>query len=70
MNIHVHVFKQKLKIPFDISNYVAGTQNFIRFVFDLSSDWDNLTVFAQFTQNNNSYNVLYAPGDFSHSSAG
>lgn len=30
---------------------------FIRFVFDMSDDWDGLTTFAQFRQGDNSYNV-------------
>lgn len=56
MTINVDVIGQKLKIVSNTKNLVSGSQNFIRFFFNLDSDWDGLTVFAQFQQNGNSYN--------------
>ena len=56
MDILVNVANQKLKIATNLKSLVAGTQEFIRFVFNLTSDWDGLSTFAQFTQNGDSYN--------------
>ena len=56
MDILVNVANQKLKISTNLKSLVAGTQEFIRFVFNLSGDWDGLTTFAQFSQNGVSYN--------------
>jgi len=56
MDIYVDVIGQKLKIATNQKRFVVGTQNFIRFVFDLSGDWISLTSFAQFKQNGNPYN--------------
>lgn len=56
MDILVNVVNQKLKIATNLKNLVAGSQEFVRFVFNLNGDWDNLTTFAQFTQNGTSYN--------------
>lgn len=39
------------------SEMVSDTQEFIKFKFDLSDDWKDLLVFAQFTQGEDSYNV-------------
>ena len=57
MDININVVNQKLHITTSLKSLVAGTQNFIRFVFNLASDWDDLVPFAQFTQNGHSYNV-------------
>ena len=57
MDILIHVNKQRLKLPKSLNNFVSGTQQFIRFIFDLSSDWDNLRTFAQFIQNGTAYSV-------------
>lgn len=56
MDILVNVASQKLKIATNLKSLVAGTQEFIRFVFNTSSDWDGLTAFAQFRQNGAAYN--------------
>lgn len=56
MDINVQVNGQRLFIPTNLKSYAPGSQQFVRFIFDLSSDWDDLTVFAQFTQEENSYN--------------
>ena len=70
MDILVNVVNQKLKITTNLKNLVSGTQEFVRFVFNLSSDWDGLTTFAQFIQDGTAYNQLldsdksaYLPSD-------
>lgn len=57
MDILVNVTNQKLKVATNQKTFVAGTQEFIRFVFELSEDWLQLSTFVQFQQNNKSYNV-------------
>lgn len=57
MKILVNVDGQKLRIPSNFRGYVAGSQEFVYFKFNLSEDWDNLKVFAQFIQNKIPYNV-------------
>lgn len=56
MDIHVDVFGQRLKIPTNQKVFISGSKSFVRFVFDLTSDWNDLTVFAQFQQNGYTYN--------------
>lgn len=56
MDIRVDVVNQRLQTATNLTSFIAGTQEFIRFVFNLDGDWDGLLVFAQFTQNGNSYN--------------
>ena len=58
MDILVNVANQKLKIAANLKSLVKGTQEFIRFVYNLTGDWDGLTVFAQFIQNGVAYNQL------------
>lgn len=57
MDILVNVINQKLKVATNQKTFVAGTQEFIRFIFDLSDDWIGLLNFVQFQQNNKTYNV-------------
>lgn len=56
MDILVNISNQRLKIATNLKAIVAGTQNFVRFVFNLTSEWDNLSTFAQFCQNGKAYN--------------
>lgn len=56
MDILVDVVNQTLQTATNLTRFVAGTQEFIRFVFNLSDDWDDLLTFAQFTQNGTAYN--------------
>ena len=56
MDILVNVANQKLKIATNLKSLVSGTQEFIRFVFNLTSDWDELMTFAQFIQDGVAYN--------------
>ena len=58
MDILVDVVNQRLHTATSLTKFIAGTQEFIRFVFNLDSDWENLLTFAQFTQNGESYNQL------------
>ena len=57
MDILVNVANQKLKIATNLKSLVAGTQEFVRFVFNTSGDWDGLATFAQFMQNGVAYNA-------------
>ena len=56
MDVFVNVVGQKLKIATNQKRFVVGTQNFIRFVFGISDNWANLTLYAQFKQNGIRYN--------------
>ena len=56
MDIMVDVVGQRLQTATNLTSFIAGTQEFIRFVFNLDGDWADLLVFAQFTQNGVSYN--------------
>nr|DAL41873.1 MAG TPA_asm: collagen alpha 1(VIII) chain protein [Bacteriophage sp.] len=56
MDILVNVVNQKLKIATNLKSLVAGTQEFVRFVFNTSGDWDGLATFAQFMQDGIAYN--------------
>lgn len=56
MDILVNVVNQKLKIATNLKSLIVGTQEFIRFVFNLTSDWDGLLTFAQFRQDGDAYN--------------
>ena len=56
MDIYVSVANQKLKIATNLKNLVAGTKDFIRFIFELTDDWQNLHPFVQFKQNDVTYN--------------
>lgn len=56
MDILINVAGQKLRTTTNNRRLVAGTREYIRFVFTLSEDWSGLKIFAQFTQNGESYN--------------
>ena len=57
MELSVNVIKQKLKLATNSYNLVAGSQQFVKFIFNLSDEWDGLLTFAQFIQDSNSYNA-------------
>ena len=57
MRVYIDVVGQKLKIAINKKDFVSGSQNFVKFAFSLDADWDELTVFAQFQQDSNTYNV-------------
>lgn len=56
MDILVNVANQKLKIATNLKSLIAGTQEFVKFTFNLTGDWDDLLIFAQFQQNGVAYN--------------
>lgn len=62
MEININVVNQKLRLATNLREYVSGSQNFVKFVFNLDSSWNNLYPFAQFAQNDGSYN-LYLDSD-------
>ena len=58
MEISVKVEGQRLRIESNYKRLVFGTQKFVKFTFDFSADWDGLTIFAQFVQNGEDYNIF------------
>lgn len=56
MNIQINVINQKLRLATNLKSYVAGSQQFIKFTFNISEEWNNLLPFAQFIQNGSTYN--------------
>ena len=56
MSIFVNVVGQKMTATSSTELIVEGSQNFVKIKFNLSSDWDNLSVFAQFIQSGVPYN--------------
>lgn len=57
MEIYINVVNQKLRLATNLTAYVSGSQNFVKFIFNLDGAWDGLYPFAQFTQGNTTYNV-------------
>lgn len=57
MDISVSVVGQKMYLQTGNYIYAPGTNNFVRFLFDLSDDWDGYMMFAQWRQGNNTYNA-------------
>lgn len=57
MEILISVVNQKLKISTNLKTIVAGSQEFIKFVFNLDDSWNGLLTFAQFNQNGAAYNI-------------
>lgn len=57
MELLVNVNNQKLRLATNLKSLVAGSQQFIKFTFNLSDEWDDLLTFAQFIQGSNSYNA-------------
>lgn len=58
MQIYVNVINQQLMATTSLTNFVEGSQIFVQFTFNLDDAWDGLTVFAQFQQGENAYNVF------------
>lgn len=70
MDVYVDTAGQNLRVATNQKRFVTGTQNFIRFIFELSDDWAGLTLSAQFKQNGMRYNraldstnAVYLPTD-------
>ena len=56
MEILVNVIGQKLKIATNLKCFISGSQQFVKFTFNMDDSWDNLQTFAQFRQNDVAYN--------------
>ena len=54
--IYINVVNQRLAALSSLKNFVEGSQEFVRFAFNLDDTWSGLTVFAQFTQDGVAYN--------------
>lgn len=63
MDVFITVDKQKMRCSNNVRSFVAGTQEFILFNFLLPDEWKELTVYAQFIQNGESYNI-YLDSDY------
>lgn len=70
MNVPVSVDGQRMTLQGTSYRFSQGSQKFIKFVFELSDDWDGLTTFAQFSQGGHAYNSYldaehsaYLPGE-------
>lgn len=57
MEIQISVVGQKLRASSNSIRLIDGSQNFVKFTFNLDDSWESLTSYAQFTQNGASYNV-------------
>lgn len=73
MDVFIDVVNQKLRVATNLRKYVSGTNQFVRFVFNLSDDWAGLTTCAEFLQNENvfsheldSNNSVYLPREVTH----
>jgi len=64
MEVLVNVINQKLKIDTNLKRFVAGSQRFVRFIFNLSDEWKELSPFVQFAQNGTGYNVYLNSDDW------
>lgn len=56
MSIFINVVNQRMYISSSVCEFVSGSQNFVRFQFNLSEEWDGLKVFAQFRQGERAFN--------------
>lgn len=65
MEITINVINQKLRIETNQRNFVAGSQQFVKFIFRLTDDWTGLSPFAQFVQNGTGYNTYLDTTDWS-----
>lgn len=63
MDILLDVKHQRLRARTGQTTIIDKTQGFIHFVFNLSDDWDGLTIYAQFAQDGNVYNVTLDEND-------
>lgn len=57
MDVRINVVGQKLVVSSNYIRLIGGSNKFIRFVFALDSSWEGLMPYAQFTQDETSYNV-------------
>ena len=59
MNIQINVINQKLRLATNLKNYVAGSQEFVQFTFNISEEWDDLLPFA--SESNHTSPVITYP---------
>lgn len=57
MEIQISVVGQKLRASSNSIRLIDGSQNFVKFTFNLDDSWESLTSYAQFTQNGVAYKV-------------
>lgn len=57
MNILVNVVNQKMRLVSGSRDIIEGSQNFVKFEFHMTEEWDNLLTFVQFRQQGTPYNV-------------
>lgn len=56
MGILINVVNQKMYMSSTMDGIVAGSQQFVKFRFNLTEEWDGLLTFAQFRQSGKAYN--------------
>lgn len=56
MSILINVVNQKMYMSSTMEGFVAGSQQFVKFQFNLTDEWDGLLTFAQFRQSGKAYN--------------
>lgn len=56
MSIFINVINQKMIISPCDNDFVAGSQQFVKFKFNFDENWDGLITFAQFKQGAKAYN--------------
>lgn len=57
MDIKVNVENQKLHVLGNLRRIISGSEQFIRFVFELPDDWLSINPNAQFIQDGTPYDV-------------
>ena len=63
MDILINVLHQKLKVQANYKTVVEGSNNFVRFVFNFSDDWDDMAKVALFNQDAVTYAKPFSNDD-------
>ena len=58
MDVPVIVEGQRMILHDGSYRFAPQSQRFVKFIFDLSGDWKDMTIFAQWIQGEKSYNAL------------
>ena len=56
MNIYINVLNQRMVMSSACNKFVSGSQEFVKFQFNVGDEWQGLTMFAQFRQDGKAYN--------------
>lgn len=56
MDIHIAVNGQKMEMPVPAPVIIDGSRKFVKLAFDLSNDWDTMTIYCQFQQRGHAWN--------------